>query len=68
MVVVAVSVYILFVAVCGTVGVEHRSRVGRWRRVDGFRWRIFLEVFRYVGWNRIISCRYVSIFIRIVVV
>ena len=67
MVVVAVSVYILFVAVCGTVGVEHRSRVGWWRGVAGDRRGIFLGVFRYDGWNRIILCRYVSIFIRIVV-
>ena len=41
MVIVAASVYILFVAVCGTVGVLHRSRVGWWRGVAG----IFLGSF-----------------------
>ncbi len=68
MVVVAVTAYILFVAVCGTVGVEHWSRVGWWRGVAGARRGIFLGGFRYDDWNRIIFCRYVSIFIRIVVI
>ena len=62
MVVVAVSVYILFVAVCDTVGVVHRSRVVWCRGVVGIRRGIFLGVFRYVGWGRIIFYRYVSIF------
>ena len=45
MVVVAVSVYILFVAVRGAVDLMHRSRVGWCRGVDGIRSGIFLEVF-----------------------
>ena len=62
MIVVAVSVYVLFVAVCGTVGVVHRSRVVWCRGVDGV-WRgDFLGVFRYVGWGHIIFIRYVSFF------
>ena len=68
MVVVAVSVYILIVAVCGTVGVVHRSHVGWWRGIVGVRRGIFLGFFRYVGWNRILFYRYVSNFDRGVVV
>jgi hypothetical protein len=64
MVIFATSVYILFVAVCGTVGVLHRSRVGWWRGVAGIRRGIFLGAFRCVGWGRSIFYRYVSIFNR----
>ena len=68
MIVGAMSVYILFVAVCGTVGVVHRSRVGLWRGVAGIRRGIVLGGFRHVGWNLIIFYRYVSRFDRFVVV
>ena len=68
MVIVTVPVYILIVAVCGTVGVMHRSRVGWCRGVVGIRRGIFLGVFRYVGWSRSIFGRYLSIFNRSVVV
>ena len=64
MVVVSMSVYILSVAVCGTVGVVHWSRVGWFRGIDGSRRGIFLGVFRYVGWGRSICYRYASIFNR----
>ena len=60
MVVVSVSVYILYVAVCMTVGVVHRSRVGWFRGIAGSRRGIFLGVFRYVGWNRSIFYLYVG--------
>jgi hypothetical protein len=49
MVVVAVSVYILFVSVRGTVDVVHRSRVGWCRGVSGIRRDVFLGDFRYGG-------------------
>jgi len=49
MVVVAVSVYILFVAVRGTVDVVHRSHVGWCRGVAGIQSGVFLGDFRYDG-------------------
>jgi len=49
MVVVAMSVYILFVSVRGTVGIVHRSRGGWCLGVAGIRRGIFLGGFRYVG-------------------
>ena len=68
MIVVADSVYVLFVAVCGAVGVVHRSRVGWCRGVAGVLRGDFLGVFRHVGWGRILFYRYVSIFCRSVFV
>jgi hypothetical protein len=68
MIVGAMSIYILFVAVYGTVGVVHRSRVGWWRGVAGVRRGILLGFFRYVSWNRIRYYRYVSSFDRVIVV
>ncbi len=64
MVVVAASVYILFVAVCGIIGVVHRSRGGWYQGVAGVRRVDFLEDFRYVGWGHIIFFRYVITFDR----
>ncbi len=52
MIVVASSSYILFMAVCGTVGVGHRSRGGWGRGVAGVRGGDFLGDFRDVGWGR----------------
>ena len=63
-VVVAASVYILFVAVCGTVCVGHRSRGGWCRGVVGVRRGDFLGDFRYVGWGRGIFSRYVIVLYR----
>ena len=64
MVVVPASSYILFMAVCGTVGVGHRSR-GDWcRGVAGVRRGDFLGDFRYVGWGRGIFYRYVIVLYR----
>ena len=68
MIVVAVSVYISFVAVCWTVGVVHWSRVGWCRGVASVRIGVFFGVFGYVSWGRIIFYRYVSIFSRSVFV
>ena len=65
---VTVSVYIVFVTVCETVGVVHRSRVGWCRGFASVRRDIFLGAFRYVGWGRSIFYRYVGIFNRSVVV
>jgi len=48
MVVVEVYIYILFVAMHGTVNVVHRSRVGWCRGVVGIRRGVFLGGFRYV--------------------
>ena len=49
MVIVVPSVYIMFVMVCGTVGVLHKSRVC-WRRgAVGMRDGVFLVVCRYAG-------------------
>ena len=64
MVVVAMSVYILFIAVRGTAGIVHRSRVGWCRGVVGIRRSNSLEGFRYVGWCRSIFYWYVGIFDR----
>ena len=64
MVVVAASVYILFVAMCGTIGVVHRSSGGWCRGVVGVRRVDFLGDFRYVGWGRSIFSRCVIIFDR----
>ena len=63
-VVVAASVYILFVAVCGAVGVAHRSRGGWCRGVADVRRGDFLGNFRYVGWGRSIFSQYVIISYR----
>ena len=64
MIVVASSSYILFMAVCGTVGVGHRSRGGWSRGVSGVRGGEFLEDFRDVGWGRRMIFRYVNAFHR----
>jgi hypothetical protein len=63
-VVVTASVYILFVAVCGTVGVVHRSRGGWCRGVVVARRGDFLGDFRYVSWVYIIFSRYVIVLYR----
>ena len=64
MIFVASSSYILFMAVCGTVGVGHRSRGGWSREVSSVRGGEFLGDFRNVGWGRRMISRYVSAFIR----
>ncbi len=64
MVVVAVSVYILLVAVRGTVDVVHRSRDGWCRGVNGIRRGVFGGDFRYGGQGRSIFYPYVSMFDR----
>ena len=64
MIVVASSSYILFMAVCGTVGVGHRSRGGWSRGVAGVRGGDFLGDFRDVGWGRSMISRYVIAFYR----
>ena len=63
-VVVAASVYVLFVAVCGTVGVVHRSRGGWCRGVADVLQGNFLGDFRYVGWVHRIFSRYVIVLYR----
>jgi hypothetical protein len=63
-VVVAASVYMLFVAVCGAVGVVYRSRGGWCRGVVVVRWGYFLGDFRYVGWAHNIISRYVIVLYR----
>jgi hypothetical protein len=68
MLVVAVSVYVLFVSVRGTVYVVHRSHVGWCRGVARIRRGIFLGDFRYVGWSGNLFYRYVSILSRSIVV
>ena len=65
MICVASSGYIFCVAVCGTVGVGHRSRVGWGRGVDGVRGGDFLMVFRNDGWGCSMISRYVMAFYRV---
>jgi hypothetical protein len=64
MVVVVASSYILSVAVCGTVGVGHRSRGGSCLGVAGVRGGDFLGDFRGVGWGRDLFSRYVIVLYR----
>jgi len=65
MICVASSSYILCLAVCGTVGVRHRSRGGRSRWVAGVRGGDFRVDFRDVGWGHIMIFRYVIAFYRV---
>ncbi len=63
-VVVAVSVYMLLVAECRTIGVVRRSRGGWCRGVAGVRRIDFSGDYRYVGWGRSLISRYVIILNR----
>ena len=63
---VASSNYILFMVVCGTVGVGHRSRGGWSRGVANARGGDFLGDFRDVGWGHIMVSRHVIAFIGVV--
>jgi len=65
MICVASSSYILCLAMCGTVGVEHRLRGGWARGVDGVRGGDFRVDFRDVGWGRNMILRYVIAFYRV---
>jgi len=66
MICVASSCYILYVAVCGTVGVGHRLRGGWSRGVTVFPGVNFQRGFRYVGWGRGMFSRYVINFDRVI--
>jgi len=65
MICVASSGYIFYVAVCGTVGVGHRSRGGWGLGVVGFRGGGFVVDFRNVRWGRSMIPRYVMAFYRV---
>ena len=68
MVIVFPSVYIMFVMVCGAVGVLHQSRVC-WRRgAVGMREGVFLAVYRYVGLCRSVFSVYGIVYDRSVCV
>ena len=53
-----VDLDIVWVAVCGAVGMVHRSRGGWCRGVARIRRGDFLGDFRYVGWGRSAFFRY----------
>ena len=65
MIIVASSNYILCLAVCGTVGVGHRSCGGWSRGVDGVRRADFLVNFRDVGWGHSMISRHVIAVYRV---
>jgi len=61
---VASSNYILLMAMCGAVGVGHRSRGGWSRGVASVRGGNFIGDFRDVGRGRGMVSRYVTAFYR----